>query len=178
MRTHAGSSNQGNHGIKMRFVPRTVVWAVVAVIVAACAVSDTALDQRPAVLATFTAEGTTYEFQVITNTQGPSAPCVGVATRSSKHEADAACPTEQAEAGEYASFVGVGDQVFVVGYGLASGERIELPESVRIITTDVVNGRRFFLIQLRQPPTSNPMDIVVNGPDGTRTIPAKGNELG
>ncbi len=180
MRTHAGLSIQtsNHHGINVRFVPGTAVLAVMAVILAACAVSEPSLDEPARVLAEFTADGTTYEFQAITNTQGPSAPCVGVATLGSNQKVNAACPTEQAQEDEYASFVGVHDQVFVVGYGLESDERIELPKAITIITTDVVNGRRFFLIQLRQPPASNPFDIVVHGPDGTRTIPAKGNELG
>lgn len=121
----------------------------------------------PTVLDSFSSGEVVYEFRTYTNTEGPGAPCVGVTYRDeSGITVTMACPTEEAEESEYAAQVDASPWNFVVGYGLEPGESIEVEDAVRVVTTEQVNGRRFFLVQLDQPPDGS-FQVPITRPDGT-----------
>jgi hypothetical protein len=76
---------------------------------------------------------------------------------------------------QYAAALDVSAWVFVVGYGLESGEEVELGDAVAAITTES-EGRHFFLIQLTQTSDTESYEILVTRQDGTtRSIGLAGN---
>jgi hypothetical protein len=121
----------------------------------------------PTLLDSFSSGDIVYEFRTYPNNQGPDAPCIGVTYDiETKSTATMACPTEESEESEYAAPVHTDPWTFVVGYGLDPGETIEVEEAVRVVTTEQVNGRRFFLIQFDQARDES-FEVPVTRPDGT-----------
>lgn len=119
-------------------------------------------------LDTFSSGDVVYEFRTYTNNQGPKAPCVGVEfdLETGVRRATMACPTESSEEVEYGAQVQASPWTFLVGYGLEDHETLDVDDAIRVITTERINGRRFFLIQFRQP-VDDSYEVPVTRPDGT-----------
>ena len=126
----------------------------------------------PTTLESFVSNGVDYEFGIERNQQGPNAPCVGITSQtSSGSKSVIACPTKTSEENEYAAVIDFEGTGFVVGFGLDQDEIITVPDAIRIITTETVDSRRFFLIQLPTTPGPDGFDVGTVRPDGTvRTI--------
>ena len=77
------------------------------------------------------------------------------------------CPTEPSDGSGYAAILDLRRTVFVVGFGLQEGESIVLPDAIRVLDTDSVDGRRFFLIQLAEQASSESLEVPITNPDGT-----------
>lgn len=134
--------------------------------------SQSPVADTPELLDSFSSGDVVYEFRTYPNSQGPEAPCVGVEydLETGGRRATMVCPTEESEEFEYASHVHASPWTFVVGYGLEAGETIAVDDATRVITTEEVNGRRFFLIQFGQP-VDESFRVPVTRPDGpTRFI--------
>lgn len=121
----------------------------------------------------FTSDGVTYEFGIFPNSQGPDAPCVGVSSEGlGGLITQMVCPTETVEEIEYAAVIDFRGVAFLVGFGLQEGESVVVPDAVRVLSTEPVDGRRFFLVQLAEVSGSEPFGVPVEKPDGTmRSIP-------
>lgn len=130
--------------------------------------SQSPVADAPELLDSFSSGDVVYEFRTYPNSQGPEAPCVGVEydLETGGRRATMACPTEASEEFEYASQIHASPWTFVVGYGLEAGENIAVDDATRVITTEEINGRRFFLIQYRQP-VDESFRVPVTQPDGT-----------
>jgi hypothetical protein len=150
-----------------------VVSATVMLVLAASGCNAT---DRAHTFDSFRTNGVEYEFVSIPNDEGPDAPCVGVTARFEDHTTTAmACPTDDAETDSYGAVIEVDAIAFVVGYGLAEAETIEMPNAARALSTEAIDGRRFFLLELQQPPPPGTFEVVVATPDGaTRSIPSYG----
>ena len=120
-------------------------------------------------LDSFTSGDVIYEFRTYPNTQGADAPCVGLEfdLETGGHRATMACPTTESEETEYAGQLeDAPPWSFVVGFGLEPGERIKVDDAIRVITTEPIDQRRFFLLQFGQP-VDESFQIPVTRPDGT-----------
>lgn len=115
---------------------------------AACSllVSCNAPAQQDA-LATFDSRGREYTFATSPNNQGPDTPCVTLAFDvPGGRRAAITCATDDAEAKELATAFEFEDAVFVIGYGLESGESIVEPGALRILVpADAERG--YFVVQ-------------------------------
>lgn len=130
--------------------------------------SQSPVADAPELLDSFSSGDVVYEFRTYPNSQGPEAPCVGVEhdLETGGRRATMVCPTEASEEFEYASHVHASPWTFVVGYGLEAGETIAVDDATRVVTTEEINGRRFFLIQFGQP-VDESFRVSVTRPDGT-----------
>jgi hypothetical protein len=149
------------------------VRGLITVFAAGLLVASCAPSVESVLFESFTSDGVTYEFEIFPNSQGPDAPCLGVSSEGSGGvETQMVCPTETAEENEYAAVIDFRGVAFLVGFGLQEGERAVVPDAVRVLSTEPVDGRRFFLVQLADVPGSEPFDVPVEKPDGTmRSIP-------
>ena len=123
--------------------------------------------ESPILLDSFSWGDVVYEFRAYPNSQGPEAPCVGLEydLETGSRRATMACPTEASEELEYASHV----QAYpwtLVGYGLEADETIAVGDAIRVIITEEIDERRFFLIQFGRP-VSESFQVPVTRPDGT-----------
>lgn len=168
---HAGGAERGELDSSSAWcvrVRRLITVFALGLLVASCASSAESV-----MFESFTSDGVTYEFGIFPNSQGPDAPCVGVSSESSAGlTTQLVCPTETAEETEYAAVIDFRGVAFLVGFGLEEGESVVVPDAVRVLSTEPVDGRRFFLVQLAEVPGSEPFGVPVEKPDGTmRSIP-------
>jgi hypothetical protein len=122
----------------------------------------------PTLLDTFSSGEVVYEFRIYGNSQGPQAPCVGIEfdLEIGGRHATMACPTESSEEFEYAAQIQTPPWTFLVGYGLEEDETIDVDDAIRVIVTDRINGRRFFLVQFGRP-VDDSFELPVTQPNGT-----------
>ena len=133
------------------------------VLLAACTSVDGAVTFE-----SFTSNGNEYEFGTSANFQGTDEPCVTVTEAFTGGIASVfTCPTEPSDGSGYAAILDLRRTVFVVGFGLQEGESIVLPDAIRVLDTDSVDGRRFFLIQLAEQASSESFEVPITNPDGT-----------
>ena len=123
--------------------------------------------ESPILLDSFSWGDVVYEFRAYPNSQGPEAPCVGLEydLETGSRRATMACPTEASEELEYASHVQASPWT-LVGYGLEADETIAVDDAIRVIITEEIDERRFFLIQFGRP-VSESFQVPVTRPDGT-----------
>ena len=136
----------------------------------------------------FSSNGIEYEFGTAANLQGPDEPCIRVTGAFDDDEGQErsgdgpdmiasvmTCPTEPSDDSGYAAILDLRRKVFVLGFGLQEGESIVLPDAIRVLDTDSVDGRRFFLIQLTEQASSElaelasseSFEVPITKPDGT-----------
>ena len=77
------------------------------------------------------------------------------------------CPTEPSDDSGSAAILNLRRTGFVLGLGLQEGESIVLPDAIRVLDPDSVDGRRFFLIQLAEQASSESFEVPITKPDGT-----------
>lgn len=113
--------------------------------------SDSLEESEFATLGTFHMRGAEYEFRTFPEFQEAEAPCIGLRTDSQGGlQSTIVCPT--GDDGQFAAAVNAHGSFFIVGFGLGDNESIaSIDGSIRVITTDRVDGRRFFLLQLPEP---------------------------
>ena len=159
-----------------------LICSTMIMLLAACTSVD-----RAVTFESFTSNGIEYEFGTAANLRGPE-PCVRVTgafpddegpERSGDGpdmiESAMMCPTEPSGDSGSATTINLRRIVFVLGFGLQEGESIVLPDAVRVLDTDSVDGRRFFLIQLAEQASSElaeqasseSFEVPITKPDGT-----------
>ncbi len=116
----------------------------------------------------FRAGGNQYVFSTFPNSQGPSAPCVGLSVElPDKAITTMACPTEQSEVDEYAAAIQIGSGNFIVGYGLQPGEKISTADARQTFYATDSDDALFFAIELIGLPGPEPISLTITAPSGS-----------
>lgn len=124
------------------------------------------------VLDSFQTADADYEFISSRNEQAPDASSIRVnAMFDDATTITVSCPTDDADEATFAAAIQIRDTFFVAGYGLIDGESIAMADAIRTLATEEIDGRRYFLVQLRNQPEPGPVPIPIAAADGTsRTI--------